>query len=393
MQTAESLRSGGFDGEIVLLGDETAPPYSRPPLSKAYLMGKVEEAQLYLRGRTALDRNNIALMTETHVTRIDRAKQSVILADGRKAPYGHLVLATGARSRTLTVPGAELEGVVSLRTIKDAREFRRRLAAAERIVVIGGGFVGLEFAAVARQLGKDVTVLEAGNRLMARAVSSAVSDWFLDVHRAEGVRIELGAAVCEIRGKEGRCRGVLTTAGEWIDADLIVSAIGAVANDALAADAGLETDHGIIVDKDCRTQDPLIMAIGDCAAVRLSAGGLQRLESVFNAIAQAKVAAAALLNLPAPTSGTPWFWTDQYGVRLQMVGTSLGQTAVVERGDKGTGSFSLFYYREDALIGVDAINRPSDHLLARRLLDSGISPNLEVAAAPDSDLPRCSARS
>lgn len=386
LQTAESLRADGFEGGILLIGEEPVPPYSRPPLSKAFLLGQAQEAQLFLRGLPALNRKGIEFVSNIRVVSIDRRARRIALSDGRLIPYSGLVIATGARSRELSVPGGRLDGVLSLRTLEDARNLSRWTASAERIIVIGGGFVGLEFAAVATKLGKRVTILETGSRLMARAVSQRISEWALELHKSHGVEILLNARVNEIVEKAGRACGVATAAGEHLTADLIVAAVGAMPNDALAADAGIETDRGVVVDICGRTSDDMIVAVGDCTVTRLPNGEMRRLESVFNAVEQGKAAAAALMHRHRPFVGTPWFWTDQYEAKLQMTGTSLGHTSIIERKAEESGSFSLFYYQDQKLIGADSINRPQDHVHARKLLDLGISPNRKLVANPRFDL-------
>lgn len=378
LQVAESLRSEGWEGDIMLLGDEPHAPYHRPPLSKAYLLGEATAEQLTMRSREVLARKNISLRTGIRVEHIDRAKQELHFSHGSSLPYHRLVLATGARARSL--PGADLDGVHVLRGLDDCRQIGAELEAAENVVVIGGGFIGLEFAAVARKKGKTVTVLEAGERLMARAVSPFISEWYAQLHAACGVTLCLQAQVASFVGENGRIAAVNLKNGQKIAADLVVLGVGVIANDEMAAAAGLPVDRGIIVDASGRTAAPAIFAAGDCTATRLADGSLRRLESVQNAVEQGKAVAAAILGKEKPFTATPWFWSDQYDAKLQMVGTSAGSAQLVIRGKPEEGKFSVFYYRAGKLIGIDSINRPQDHMVGRKLLERGLSPTVEQAA-------------
>lgn len=383
LQVAESLRAEGYAGEVMMIGDEPRPPYHRPPLSKAYLLGEFAEAQLTIRAPEALARKNITLLSGVAVSAIDRTAKQVYLSDGRAISYTGLCVATGSRPRPLPVPGADLDNVFALRTLADTQAIAGALSSVQQVAVIGGGFIGLEFAAVARKLGKEVVVLEAAPRLMPRAVTPLMSDFYRNLHARHGVRIELNAQVAEIVGREGRVVTVRTVDGREFPAGLVVAGIGIVPNTELAHSAGLECEHGIVVDSCSRTSDPAIVAAGDCTARRLADKSLLRLESVQNAIEQGKSAAAALLIKERPFTANPWFWSDQYDIKLQMVGLSTGHDRVVLRGDPGAQKFSAFYYRSEKLIAVDSINRPEDHLPARKLLDLGISPSIEQAGNPD----------
>lgn len=378
LQVAESLRGEGWEGEIILLGDEPHAPYHRPPLSKAYLLGQATAAQLSMRSPEALARKNISLRTGTRVERIDRERRELHFSDGGNLPYHRLVLATGARARTLA--GADLAGVFSLRGLDDCRQIATALDTAENVVVIGGGFIGLEFAAVARKMGKSVSVIEAGERLMARAVSPFISEWFAQLHRDHGVRLCMPAQIAGFAGENGRVRAIGLADGRQIPADLVVLGIGVVPNDELAEAAGLQVERGIVVDDCGRTADAAIFAAGDCTATRRADGNLRRLESVQNAVEQGKTVAAAVLGKEKPFLATPWFWSDQYDAKLQMVGTSAGHDRMVLRGDPASGKFSVFYFRDSRLIGIDTINCPQDHMLGRKLLDQGVSPTPEQAA-------------
>lgn len=378
LQVAESLRAEGWAGEIILLGDEPHAPYHRPPLSKAYLLGEASAEQLIMRGPAALARKNIDLRSGVQVDRIDRQAGELQLADGSRLPYHRLVLCTGARPRPL--PGSDLDGVFSLRSLDDCRRIGSALDTAQDVVVIGGGFIGLEFAAVARKKGKTVSVIEAGERLMARAVSPFISNWYAQLHAAKGVELMLNIRLAGFGEDQGRLATVDLENGAKIPADLVVLGIGVVANDELAAAAGLPVEHGVVVDDCGRTADPAIFAAGDCTATRRPDGSLRRLESVQNAVEQGKAVAAALLGKHKPFVATPWFWSDQYDAKLQMVGSAAKHDRMVLRGNPGEGRFSAFYFRDGKLAGIDSINRPQDHMAGRKLLDRGVSPTPAQAA-------------
>jgi 3-phenylpropionate/trans-cinnamate dioxygenase ferredoxin reductase subunit len=379
VQIAESLRAEGFDGPLTLVGDEPHPPYQRPPLSKALLTGETTEDRLVLRGPELLAKRNIALVTGARVTGIDRAARTVRLADGRALPYAGLAFATGGRPRVLAIPGAQLDGVVTLRTVEDSRRIGAGIAQATSVAVVGGGFIGLEIAAAARKAGKPVMVFEALDRLLARSSAPFVSDFFLALHRAHGVDVRLGSGVTAFTGTD-RVTGVTASDGKTWPADLVVVGVGIVANDELARDAGVACDRGIVVDDCARTDDPAVVAAGDCTARRMADGTLLRLESVQNAIEQGKSAAAALTGKARPFTAAPWFWSDQYDVRLQMAGLSAGHDKIVVRGAVAANKFSVLYFRGETLLAVDSVNRAPDHIAARRLLDAGRSPSFAQAA-------------
>jgi 3-phenylpropionate/trans-cinnamate dioxygenase ferredoxin reductase subunit len=386
LQAAISLRDEGFAGTICLIGDEASLPYQRPPLSKAFLTGEASEANLVLRPKTLLDQADIIVMPGLRVEAIDRSGSRVKAGAGL-IPYDHLILATGSRNRRLEVAGAEADGVVSLRGIDDALALKGRLAAAQDIVVIGAGFIGLEFAAVAAKLGRRVHVVELAPRAMARAVSEPVSTHCLARHAAWGTRFSLGAGVAAIEEEAGRATGVRLADGTRIAADLVLVGIGAVANDDIAAKAGLATGNGVVVDAHLRTADPAISAIGDCALhPNAFAGGPVRLESVQNAIDQARSVAARLAGRPKPYHAVPWFWSDQGDMKIQMTGLTAGRDHAVLRGDVTSGRFSVFCFRDGLFIGVESVNRPADHMLARRLLGAGRAWTLGDVEAFDFDL-------
>ena len=391
MQVAESLRQEGFSGALILCGEEPHPPYQRPPLSKKWLIEPLAVATLSLRGPAALERLKITLRLETRVRAIDRSACQLELADGTRLAYSRLALATGSLPRTLPVPGASLPGVLALRGIADSlaigAAIRRCAAEGQRVVVVGGGFIGLEVAAGARKLGAEVTVLEGLPRLMSRVTAPVVSEAFARLHEAHGVQLVFGAQVTEIVGHEGRVAAVRTLDGREYGCGCVVVGIGVVPDDLLARSAGLLCERGIVVDDCSRTSDPLIAAAGDCTARRMGDGELVRLESVQNAIEQGKSAAAAMMGRTRQFINTPWFWSDQYDVKLQMVGLSRGYDEVVTRGDLAKPAFSAFYFRADRLLAVDSLNRISDHMQAKRLLDHGVSPTPAQAADPLFELP------
>lgn len=386
LQMAESLRAEGWTGPIRLFGDEPVAPYNRPPLSKAALSGESGPEHLVIRGPDFFAKKGIELETSTRVTAIDRAAKEVVLADGRRVAYVGLALATGSRARTLPLPGADLDGIVTLRTLADALALKERLATARSLAVVGGGFIGLEVAASARKTGVAVTVIEAVPRLMARAVSEPVSAWYADLHARHGVRILCSTGVEGFLGEAGRVTAVATSAGP-IAADVVVVGVGVIPDDDLARACGLACDRGVIVDEFSATSDPAIVALGDCTVRRLPDGALRRLESVQNAVEQAKSGAARLMGKDRPFTATPWFWSDQYDVKLQMAGLSAGHDRSVVRGSPEDGAFSIFYWRGDRFVACDSVNRPQDHMAARKLLDKGASPTPEEIADPTFDLP------
>jgi 3-phenylpropionate/trans-cinnamate dioxygenase ferredoxin reductase subunit len=379
VQAAEALRTGGFEGAITLLGDEPHGPYHRPPLSKAWLAGDIGAEQLVMRAPEALARKNIALRTGVTVRAIDRTTCQVWLTDGSALHYTGLVLATGATPRSLPLPGGDALGVLALRSRDDASAIAKRMAMCIEqqlaVVVIGGGFIGLEVAATARKKGLRVTVLEAAPRLLGRVLAPLLSDWYAQLHRSQGVSLLLGAQITALEtDAQGAVSGVRLADGTVLAAGLVVVGIGVSANDQLARDAGLACERGIVVDACGRTSDPLIMAAGDCTARRLADGSLLRLESVQNATEQGKSVAAALLGQERPFAATPWFWSDQFDKKLQMAGLSTGADQWAVRGDLASGSFSVYHLRAGQLLAVDSVNASRDHMQARKLLDASVSP-------------------
>lgn len=382
-QVAASLRASAYAGPIRLLGDEPDHPYQRPPLSKGLLLGKTTADRLLFRQPAYYQAQGIALELGTAVTAIDREAGSVATAGG-SIPYDHLVLATGTRVRPLRVPGAELAGVRYLRTLGDAIALGPAIAASRRVAVIGGGFIGLEVAAAVRLLGRPVTVIEAADRLMGRVVAPVVTAFFAALHRERGVTLALDAQVTALAGEGAKVTGVLLADGRTVPADLVVIGIGVLPNVELAEAAGLACADGILVDAQGRTADPRIFAAGECAAhPNRFAGGTARLESVQHAVDHAKTVAGALMGGAASYDEVPWFWSDQYEVKLQMAGISRGHDRAVLRGDPAAGRFSVCYFKDGRLLALDSVNRPGEHLIARKLLGSAGNTLTEAHAADE----------
>ena len=370
MQVAESLRRARFEGEIVLLAEEPWLPYQRPPLSKKFLQGEITAERLLFRPAEQYHKLNIDVRLRVAATALDRTAKQLTLNNGEQLSYSRLALTTGARVRALPVPGVDDPRVCYLRGLGDATLIHTRLVDAARIVVIGGGFIGLEVAAVARTLGKAVTVIEAQDRLMPRVVAPIVSSYYLTLHETRGVKVRLNQQVQRIESSAAALE-VITT-DETHAADLVIVGIGVVPNMELAARAGLQCAGGIVVDEFARTSDADIVAAGDCTFHRnILLNTSQRLESVQNAVDQAKIAAGTLLDAPVAYAQLPWFWSDQYDVSLQMAGLSTGYDDVVVRGALDSGKFSVFYFAGERVIAVDSINRPAEHMAARRLLAAG----------------------
>jgi 3-phenylpropionate/trans-cinnamate dioxygenase ferredoxin reductase component len=385
-QLATSLRQLGFKDRVYLINDEPHLPYQRPPLSKAYLKGTGGPDSLMFRPEKFYTDQTIDLMRD-HAAAIDRTTRKLKLASGASLDYGHLVLATGARNRLLDIPNANLPDVRYLRILDDSDDLRRRIAASQRVVVIGAGFIGLEFAATARIKGLEVDVLELASRVMARAVTAEISDYFQGRHAEAGVRIHLGVQATAIEARGDKVTGVSLSDGRHLPADLVVVGVGVLPNVELAAEAGLPVASGIIVNEHLLTADPNISAIGDCALFASPRfGGSLRLESVQNATDQARCVAARLTGDDKPYDGQPWFWSDQGDDKLQIAGLTTGYDRVVVRGDPAKKAFSAFCYRDGKLVGIESVNRAGDHMFGRRLLPTDRSIAPEQAADPTFDL-------
>jgi 3-phenylpropionate/trans-cinnamate dioxygenase ferredoxin reductase subunit len=385
-QLAASLRQHGFSERIALVNDEGHLPYQRPPLSKAYLKGTGGPDSLMFRPEKFYHDQHVDLIAD-RVTSIDRGARKVTLASGALLEYGHLVLATGARNRLLDIPNANLDAVRYLRTLDESEALRHRIASGQRVIVIGAGFIGLEFAATARAKGLEVDVVELAARVMARAVTAEISEFSQSRHAAAGIRIHFGVQVTSIENDGGRVTGVSLSDGRHLPADLVVVGVGVLPNVELAAEAGLPVAAGIIVDDHLSTADPNISAVGDCALYASPRfGGSLRLESVQNATDHARCVAARLTGAAKPYDGLPWFWSDQGSDKLQMVGLTTGYDQVVVRGDRAAGAFSAFCYKSGRLLGIESVNRAGDHMFGRRLLAANRSITPEQAADPSFDL-------
>jgi 3-phenylpropionate/trans-cinnamate dioxygenase ferredoxin reductase component len=385
-QLAASLRQHGYGGRICLINDEAHLPYQRPPLSKAYLKGEGRPDSLMFRPDKFYHDQKVELMADRAVA-IERGARRLALASGASLDYGHLVLATGARNRLLDIPNANLEDVRYLRILDESEALRKRITSGQRVVVIGAGFIGLEFAATARIKGLEVDVVELAGRVMARAVTAEISDYFQERHTAAGIRIHLGVQVTSIEADGTKVTGVSLSDGRHLPADLVVVGVGVLPNVELAAEAGLSVASGIIVNEQLLTSDPNISAIGDCALFASPRfGGSLRLESVQNATDHARCVAARLTGDAKAYDGLPWFWSDQADDKLQIAGLTTGYDRVVVRGDRAQRSFSAFCYKSGQLVGIESVNRASDHVFGRKILGMNRSIEPEQAADMSFDL-------
>ncbi|GAB3261286.1 NAD(P)/FAD-dependent oxidoreductase [Arthrobacter pigmenti] len=374
VQFVDSLRNAGYSGQLTMIGEETSLPYQRPPLSKEFLdHGTTGPEPLPLRAEDFFARDNVSSITGSPAVRIDRIAQQVELADGRRIGYSSLVLCTGARNRQLNIPGSELSGVHGLRSLTDAQQLHSALATARDVVVVGGGFIGLEFASAACSRGLNVSVLEFADRPMARVLSRTMSEFFATSHQREGVNLRLGEGIAAFEGRNGAVSGAVSDTGNVYPADLVLTGIGVAPRTELAAEAGLEISNGIAVDGSLRTSDANIYAIGDCASYpNRHAGGSTRLESVQNATDHAKHLANVLTgNATDAFDQVPWFWSHQCGNKLQIAGLVQADDETVVRGDPGTSKFSTFCFRDGVLAAVESVNQPADHMAARRMLANG----------------------
>lgn len=381
-QAAVSLRQGGYEGGILIIGDEPYLPYQRPPLSKDFLAGKLELPRLFLRPEHFYETKTIACRTNTRAAAIDAKAKTLALADGETLAYDKLIIATGTRARQLKVPGAELANIFCLRTIDDVLHIQPHFAASERIAIVGAGYIGLEVAAVAAKRGMKVTVVEAAERVLARVSSPMISAFYQDVHREAGVDIRLSAALDRFEGNNKVERLVLAD-GETIAADLVIVGIGVLPNQEIAAEAGLECNNGILVDANSLTSGPDIYAAGDVANhFNESVGRRVRLESVQNAVEQGKAAALAICGKPAPWHGVPSFWSDQYDLKLLTNGLLEGFDDIVLRGNMDQRKFAVFYMKEGRMIASDCVNSPAEHMGARNLIASRKALPTEELANP-----------
>lgn len=367
-QLAASLRQEGWAGEVVVVGDEAALPYQRPPLSKAYLAGKSTVEELAIRKSDFYAKQQIQLV-DARVESIERTDRLVMLAGGESMPYDKLALCTGGRARRLPVPGVDLPGVHYLRTFTDVEQIRESALPGRRAVIVGGGYIGLETAASLLALGLDVTVLEAAERVLERVTAPEVSAFYERVHREAGVTVRTGATVEAMTGDD-RVREVELAGGERLDADLVVVGVGLEPNTDLAAAAGLDIDDGVVIDDRARTSDHDVVAAGDCTSHLMARYGRRiRLESVPSAGEQAKVAAATMCGKDKTIAALPWFWSDQYDLKLQIAGLNSGYDEIVLSGDPSCDrDFTCFYLRAGQLIAADCVNRPRDFAFSKRTI-------------------------
>ncbi len=385
VQAIDTLRRRHFDGRLTLIGAEPVLPYQRPPLSKKYLAGALARERLLLRPASFYEQHGVETRLGRRVEDIARREQRLRLDDGSSVAYDALLLATGSRPRPLAVPGTDLEGVFGLRTMADVERIRPALGPGTRLLIVGGGYIGLEVAATARDLGIEVTVLELAARVMERATCAAVSEFYAAEHQRHGVRIVCGTRVRAIAAHAGqnRVRAVVTEDGTEYGADAVLIGVGALPESTLASSAGLTCDDGIRVDEYCRTADPVIYAAGDCTNQPSPRFGRRlRLESVDNAFEQGASAALNLLGQETVHDKVPWFWSDQYDHKLVIVGISAGHDEVVLRGDPASRAFTACYLRDGELIAVDSVNTPKDQLAARKLIPARVRPDRARLADP-----------
>ena len=375
-QAVQTLRQEKFSGSITIVGEEAYPPYQRPPLSKKYLAGELSVERLYLKPISHYKNKDVTMRLGEKVTALEPEKSRVVLENGQTITFSRLLLATGSHVRKLQIPGEDLDGIHYLHTIKDADAIAEGLKRGSQLVIVGAGYIGLEVAAVAIKRGVAVTVLEALDRVMARVVSPEISNFYLDYHQKRGVNILCNTAVTRFSGKN-KVERVETADGKHFPCDRVIVGIGVEPAVELAEAAGLACNNGILVDEFARTQHPDIFAAGDCTNhPNHQTGTRVRLESVHNAIEQAKTAASNMLGKPKRYEDVPWFWSDQYHIKLQIAGLSQGYDDVVVRGDPANESFAAFYFKGGKLISVDAVNAPAEFLSAKRLIaaDADISP-------------------
>ena len=366
---AAFLRQYGFDGPITLVGDEPIAPYQRPPLSKAWLKGEANADDLMLKDESWYAENNCRLLLGVTGAAIDRAGKTVTLSTGETVPYDVLVIATGARARKLTIAGADLEGVLELRTAADAEKLKAAIGPGRRLAVVGGGYVGLEAAASGRALGAEVVIVERESRCLARVACEPLSTFFQDYHRQHGVVFELAAGVEAFEGERGHITGVRLTGGRVIACDAVLVGVGAMPNEEIAREAGLPCDNGVLVDLEARTSDPSIFAIGDVTHRPLPLyERTHRLESVPNALEQAKLVASAIAGRPLPAAEVPWFWSDQYDLKLQIAGLPFEADTIVVRGEPASAKFAVFHLKGELLQSVEAVNAAPEFMMGKQLI-------------------------
>lgn len=381
---AFKLRALGYEGSIILIGEEAYPPYQRPPLSKAYLLGELEKDRLFLKSEASYDENNIRLMLGSVVTSIDPAKQEVSVGD-ETLSYDELILTTGSTPIALPAAmGGSLDSVYSIRTLADIDAMAPEFIKGRKVLIVGGGYIGLEAAAVSAKKGLDVTVVEMADRILQRVAAPETSDYFRGLHQSHGVKIHEGVGLTRLLG-EGQVTGAVLSNGDMIDVDFVLVGIGIRPNIALAEHAGTKIENGIQTDAFGSTSIPHIWAAGDCASFPFNDKRI-RLESVPNAIGQAEAIATNIMGARIEYVAKPWFWSDQFDVKLQIAGLNSGFDRVVVRGGADAGPVSHWYYAGDTLLAVDAMNAPREFMVGRRLIENGKSPDPIAIANPDIDL-------
>lgn len=383
-QAAASLRQEGHEGPIIIFGDEAHIPYQRPPLSKQYLSGEQPIERVYLRPQKFYDDKDVDVRTGVRVTAIDPEGRTVTTDGGDTVSWDHLIIATGSRARILNIEGSDLGGIHYLRTIADVDAIREEMGEGKKLVIVGGGYIGLEVASVAVESGMEVHVIEMEDRILQRVTTPEMSVYYHNLHTSRGVNIHTNTGVSGFEGADGRVTAV--KAGEQrFPADLVIVGIGIIPNVELAQDAGLECDNGIVVDDHCRTSNPDIYAIGDCSNhPNPLLGRRLRLESVPNAMEQARVACANICGGDKVYASIPWFWSDQYELKLQMVGFSADGDQQVLRGDQAANQFAVFYLKDGNVVAADAVNSPKEFMMCKQMIGKPV--DAEKLADPDQDL-------
>ena len=386
IQSAVSLRKFGYEGSITIIGEESHPPYQRPPLSKDYLLGKTQLDRVHLKKETFYEDNKIDLIINTKVKSIDRKRKTVSLSNKENLDYGKLIIAVGSRVRKLDVPGVDKNGIHYLRGLDDANALKENLKEGKKLVIVGAGYIGLEVAAVAASLKIETSVIDIADRVMSRTVDPLISDYYHSLHVNNGVNIHLKHGLKSITGK-GNVEKVFCTNNLELDADIVVIGAGVIPNDELALTAGLACENGIVVNEFGQTEDKNIYACGDCTNhPNKILGRRLRLESVHNAMEQSKVVASSIMGLEEPYNQVPWFWSDQYDHKLQIVGLSGDHDEVVMRGSKSEQSFLLFYLKNKEIIAVNAINSSKEFLISKKLVANKVRISSDIISDQSSNL-------
>jgi len=381
-ELAPSLRRDGWEGNIIVIGDEPYLPYHRPPLSKTFLAGEKNIADILIRSEAVYKNQDITLKLGKHVERIDRIEQTVILETGEELFYNKLALCTGSRVRRVSIPGVELNGIHYLRNVDDVELIKQSVSNNKKVVIVGGGYIGLETAAVLSKQGMKVTVLEMAPRVLERVTARELSEFYTRIHTEEGVDIQCSVSVNGFEGKDGHVSRVCCQDGRYFDADFVIIAVGILPNIELAEDAGLEIDNGIVVDEYAQTEDPNIVAAGDCTNHPNKLIGRRiRLESVPNAIEQARSASASICGKQKVYASIPWFWSDQYDLKLQISGLNQGYDQVIIRGDlKKSRSFVVYYLKDGKIISADCVNRPKEFMVVKRIMAMALEVDINLLA-------------